>query len=157
MPFCFRRYLKAINIHTIFSLPQTLDPDARPGSPAPLNMTNYSNKKSAAERMLDGHCFPVKGCTGVGASPFTPILSPKSAYSSVYTSRSGSCLSRREYKHYPGKNRRRLCCPASFTWPFFITSTLFSNVKFFEPWPFTPVWTPALATTTRHDTRARVH
>eukprot|EP00064_Thunnus_orientalis_P001712 superscaffoldBa00000119_g1715 len=28
-------------------------PDARPNSPAPLNMNRYANKKSAAESMLD--------------------------------------------------------------------------------------------------------
>ncbi|XP_020485292.1 ninjurin-1-like [Labrus bergylta] len=28
-------------------------PDARPSSPAPLNMNHYTNKKSAAESMLD--------------------------------------------------------------------------------------------------------
>lgn len=51
-----RRYPKAINIIsvpvTFFSL-QASHPDAWPGSPAPLNMNHYANKKSAAESMLD--------------------------------------------------------------------------------------------------------
>lgn len=47
----FRRYLKAINI--VFFSPQASHPDAWPGSPAPLNMKNYGNKKSTAESMLD--------------------------------------------------------------------------------------------------------
>uniref|UniRef100_A0A671VU92 Ninjurin 1 n=1 Tax=Sparus aurata TaxID=8175 RepID=A0A671VU92_SPAAU len=51
-----RRYPKAIHIIsvpvTFFSL-QASHPDAWPGSPAPLNMNHYANKKSAAESMLD--------------------------------------------------------------------------------------------------------
>lgn len=38
--------------HYLFSL-QASHPDAWPGSPAPLNMNHYANKKSAAESMLD--------------------------------------------------------------------------------------------------------
>ena len=52
-----RHYLQAMNI--FFSVPitffssQATHPDARPSGPALLNMNHYSNKKSAAESMLD--------------------------------------------------------------------------------------------------------